>query len=173
MKFIKLLYLFIIFLFFGCFYNNKNSKGIHYVNGYQYLVDINLQMDDIYNVLRNNFSEFSIQLNSVTEGSPGLLYFNWNISCALYFDYINMHSENYFISIGYFNDDNGIMEGIYLQYNLKGKDKYKRKDEYEKYKEPMEKIKKCLINNFSNVLEENNFYEIIFPIIPFIDLEYK
>jgi hypothetical protein len=72
-----------------------------------------------------------------------------------------MYSDNYNIIIQYSGVPHEEFTGILIWYYLKGENIYERIDEL---REPMEKIKQCLINNFSECLTNDDFIEQFMPL---------
>ena len=162
MKYIKFILFLPILLFFGCLlFNTKNGMGV------QSFGNVDISMLEIYNVLKINFPEYNIELTEVSESSSYMIFPRMGRVYVKPHHYIRIRSEKYNIFIQYqINEVNAIdsyatFPGIYLHYYLRGENIYERIDEL---KEPMENIKRCLMNNFSELLIESNFSERFQPI---------
>ena len=116
----------------------------------------NLSIMEIYNVLKNNSSDFSVELFYLPENPPLLkddkIY-------VINRQMISLSSEKYRISIIQYllnsEKTNGI---IYLSYVLlKG-------ENVNELIEPMENIKQCLIYYFLEKLNLNSIYEELIPL---------
>jgi hypothetical protein len=134
--------------------NDKNGRGeqtFEYIN--------NLSIMEIYNVIRNNFFDYNVELFYLPESS------SFQKEDRIYIinrQMFNLNSEKYRIYILQYSIDSDETNGIiYISYSLKGENIYERIDELI---EPMEKVKQCLFNNFPKNLNVNNFSEKFTPL---------
>ena len=147
-------------LFYGCLiFPRKNEIGVHWIKN----PDITtIPVFELYEVLTNNFLNYTVVLSSMPAGSTIILPLEKK---RLYTDphnTITMTSHETHINIQYTIDNtkpNSPATGIIIRYFLKGKDQHARLFELT---EPMEKIKTILINHFQ-LIQGENFNEQFIP----------
>jgi hypothetical protein len=155
MKIFRIFQIFFPIFLFGCvLLNTKNSMGI------QSIKNETLSMVDIYEVLKNNLSDYEIQLHYTPENSSYMLFpkIGWIYTKEHYSIFLT--NENFSIIIQHSIDAFGDFKGIHLDYYIRGGNVHERVNELY---EPMAKIKSILCNNFSE-LKEENFTEKFQPI---------
>jgi hypothetical protein len=162
MKHFKYFLFLSIFLFIGCILlNRKNGMGV------QRFDNASISMEEVSNVLEQYFPDYYIELVNVPESSSYMLLPKKGTVYVKSHHYISIRSEKYSITIQYLIDSVNTIDsyatfpGIFLNYYLLGDNIYERIDEL---KGPMENIKQCLLNNFPELLTENNFSEKFQPI---------
>ena len=155
MKFINVLVIILSISFYSCWTISRNGMGE------QKLDNIILPMDDIYNVLVDNFPDYNIRLDYTPGSSSFMIFPRWGRVYSQARHSIYMYSDNYSIIIQYSGVPHEEFTGILIWYYLKGENIYERIDEL---REPMEKIKQCLINNFSEYLTNDDFIEQFMPL---------
>jgi len=150
------------FLFFGCpLLNNVDGMGV------QVYDNVDISMGDIYNVLKNYFFDFNIELEEIPESSSLMLFPPKGRIYVESHHIISMRSEKFFIIIQYLIDNTNTINsyatfpGFYIDYYLSGDNKFGEIDEL---KDPMSKIKNCLFSSFSELLTEDNFTERFQPL---------
>jgi hypothetical protein len=155
MRIFRLFQFFFPVLLFGCvLLNTKNGMGI------QSIENETLSMADIHEVLKNNLSDYEIQLDYTPEGSSYMLFPKIGRIYIKGHHCIFINNENFNIIIQHSIDKFGEFTGIHLDYYIRGGNAHERVNELN---EPMYKIKSILFNNFPE-LKKENFSEIFQPI---------
>ena len=129
---------------------------VYNIGGQTFEYKNDLSIMEIYNVLKNNILNFSVELFYLPENPPlqkdGKIY-------VINRQMITLDSEKYRISVIQYSIDSDETNGIiYISYVLlKG-------DNVNELIEPMENIKQCFISYFSDNLDINNIYEELIPL---------
>jgi hypothetical protein len=116
-----------------------------------------ISMMQIYNVLKRDFPDYTMELVPVPEYSEFMVTPEWGRAYVEARHYIGMRSSANDILIQHQvspSNKRHPFVGVSISYYLNGKNRHGRLDEL---KEPMEKIKKCLIDNFPEQLKEEDF----------------
>jgi hypothetical protein len=160
-KLIVILGIFIILNFFISCPTTSNAMGEQSIVDSRYI-----PMVDIYNVLKDNFTDYEIMLEEKPESSSFMIYppIGKKIVKAHY--YISMVSENYKIHIQNGINEYGELTDIFIIYYINTKDAHDARERINKLNEPMEKMKLCLINNFNDIIKNENFIQKFKP-LPF------
>jgi len=112
-----------------------------------------ISMVDIYNVLKDNFTDYIIELKEIPEDSSFMIFPYWGKRVIKAHYQINMDSEKLGIFIQNGHNVYGELTDIYIDFHIKGKNAHERLNELN---EPMEKMKICLSGNFPDTIKNEN-----------------
>ena len=117
-------------------------------------------MVQIFNAMQRNFPNYKTKLMTANKISVYKLDpSDWGRVEIDPYHYVVMRSKENNIIIEYvinYSTKKNPFVGIRISYYLKGDNYHERLDEL---KDPMENVKKCLIDTFSNEITENDFIE--------------
>jgi len=147
--------LFLLSIFLYSCWTSPDSMGEITVENSRYI-----SMVDIYNVLKNNFSDYIIELKEIPEDSSFMIFPYWGKRVVKTHYHINMDSEKYSIIIQNGHNVYGELTDIYIDFYLKGQNAHERLNELN---EPMEKMKFCLNKNFTDIIKKENISQKFKP----------